>query len=132
MRGTPRAALYFAVFGAMTKDRELAEKIADLVTATMGEIRPHLVQAALTGRRAENENLRHEDNFLSDYDLWMHHRYQELLAEVIPSFIYASEEHSPTRSATPSSPRSNSAEETVACPRRRLTGQDQRIVHPTA
>lgn len=74
---------------------ELAEKIADLVKATMGEIRPRLVQAALTGRRAENENLRHEDNFLSDYDLWMHQRYKELLAEVIPSFIYASEEDDP-------------------------------------
>ncbi|MGI5187309.1 inositol monophosphatase family protein [Promicromonospora sp. CA-289599] len=74
---------------------ELAETIADLVKATMGEIRPRLVQAALTGRRAENKNLRHEDNFLSDYDLWMHQRYKELLADVIPSFIYASEEDDP-------------------------------------
>lgn len=74
---------------------ELAEKIADLVKATMSEIRPRLVHAALTGRRAENENLRHEDNFLSDYDLWMHQRYKELLTEVIPSFIYASEEDDP-------------------------------------
>jgi myo-inositol-1(or 4)-monophosphatase len=48
-----------------------------------------------SGRRAENENLRHEDNFLSECDLWMHDRYQELLAEVIPSFIYASEEDEP-------------------------------------
>jgi fructose-1,6-bisphosphatase/inositol monophosphatase family enzyme len=74
---------------------ELAGKIADLVKATMVEIRPRLVRAALTGRRAENENLRHEDNFLSDYDLWMHQRYKELLTNVIPSFIYASEEDDP-------------------------------------
>ena len=74
---------------------ELAQKIADLVKTTMSEIRPRLVQAALTGRRAENENLRHEDNFLSDYDLWMHQRYKDLLAEVLPSFIYASEEDDP-------------------------------------
>ena len=74
---------------------ELAEKIADLVRATMVEIRPRLVHAALTGHRAENENLRHEDNFLSDYDLWMHQRYKNLLTEIIPSFIYASEEDDP-------------------------------------
>ena len=74
---------------------ELAETIAELVKTTMSDIRPRLVQAALTGHRAENENLRHEDNFLSDYDLWMHQRYKELLSEVLPSFIYASEEDDP-------------------------------------
>jgi myo-inositol-1(or 4)-monophosphatase len=74
---------------------ELAQNIASLVTAMMADIRPRLVQAALTGRRAENENVRHADNFLSDYDLWMHQRYKELLVELIPSFIYASEEDDP-------------------------------------
>ncbi|MFD7022929.1 hypothetical protein [Promicromonospora sukumoe] len=74
---------------------ELAETIAELVKSTMSDIRPRLVQAALTGHRAENENLRHEDNFLSDYDLWMHQRYKDLLSEVLPSFIYASEEDDP-------------------------------------
>ncbi|WP_433759544.1 inositol monophosphatase family protein [Nocardia sp. CA-135398] len=59
------------------------------------DIRPRLIEAALTGHHAENENLRHQDNFLSDYDLWMHRRYKELLVEVIPSFIYASEEADP-------------------------------------
>lgn len=53
------------------------------------------MQAALTGNRGENENLRHEDNFLSDRDLWMHERYKERLAGLIPSFIYASEEDEP-------------------------------------
>lgn len=74
---------------------ELAETIAELVTTTMSDIRPRLVQAALAGHRAENENLRHGDNFLSDYDLWMHQRYKELLSEALPSFIYASEEDDP-------------------------------------
>jgi myo-inositol-1(or 4)-monophosphatase len=74
---------------------ELAETIAGLVKTTMSDIRPRLVQAALTGHRAENENLRHEDNFLSDYDLWMHQRYKDLLSEVLPSFICASEEGDP-------------------------------------
>jgi fructose-1,6-bisphosphatase/inositol monophosphatase family enzyme len=74
---------------------ESALRIADLVTGVMNEVRPRLVQAALTGRRAENVNLRHEDNFLSDHDLWMHRRYKDLLTEIIPSFIYASEEADP-------------------------------------
>src|SRR5882762_688267 len=74
---------------------DLARRIAGLVKEIMFEIRPRLVKAALTGRRAENENLRHEDNFLSDYDLWMHRRYKELIAEHIPSFVYASEEADP-------------------------------------
>lgn len=74
---------------------ELALRIADLVTGMMNEIRPRLVQAALTGQRAENVNLRHRDNFLSDHDLWMHRRYKDLVTEVLPSFIYASEEADP-------------------------------------
>ncbi|MGW6619604.1 inositol monophosphatase family protein [Nocardia sp. NPDC055002] len=74
---------------------ELAQYITDMVTTMMAEIRPRLVEAALTGRRSETENVRHEDNFLSEYDLWMHGRYKELLSEHLPSFIYASEEADP-------------------------------------
>jgi fructose-1,6-bisphosphatase/inositol monophosphatase family enzyme len=74
---------------------ELAQNVVNMVRAMLGDLRPKLVNAALTGRRAENENLRHEDNFLSDYDLLMHDLYKERLAEFIPSFIYASEESDP-------------------------------------
>ncbi|KQY32073.1 MULTISPECIES: inositol monophosphatase family protein [Nocardia] len=74
---------------------ELAQHITGMVTTMMAEIRPRLVEAALTGRRSETENVRHEDNFLSEYDLWMHRRYKELLSEYLPSFIYASEEADP-------------------------------------
>lgn len=74
---------------------ELARRITAVVRQVIGEIRPQLIDAALTGRRAENENLRHSDNFLSDYDLWMHERYKEVLVEHIPSFVYASEEADP-------------------------------------
>ncbi|TCJ96490.1 inositol monophosphatase family protein [Nocardia alba] len=74
---------------------ELAQYITDMVPTMMAEIRPRLVQAALTGHRSETENVRHEDNFLSEYDLWMHGRYKELLSEYLPSFIYASEEADP-------------------------------------
>jgi len=74
---------------------ELAGRIADLVRGMMAEIRPRLVEAALSGRRGESENRRHEDNFLSVHDLWMHQRYRELLAGRISSFVYASEEADP-------------------------------------
>ncbi|WP_280382766.1 inositol monophosphatase family protein [Nocardia wallacei] len=74
---------------------DLAQNLASLVRRMMLEIRPRLIAGALTGNRAENENLRHTDNFLSDYDLWMHQRYKDLLAEHIPAFVYASEEADP-------------------------------------
>ncbi|MFC8381284.1 inositol monophosphatase family protein [Nocardia sp. NPDC057272] len=74
---------------------QLAQQITNMVTTMMGEIRPRLVRAALSGHRSETENVRHDDNFLSNYDLWMHDRYKELLAKQIPSFIYASEEADP-------------------------------------
>jgi myo-inositol-1(or 4)-monophosphatase len=73
----------------------LARRIANLVQGMMTEIRPRLVGAALSGHPGENENTRHEDNFLSVHDLWMHQRYKELLTEHIPSFVYASEEADP-------------------------------------
>lgn len=74
---------------------DLAQRIAGVVRQMIGEIRPQLIEAALTGRRAENENLRHTDNFLSEYDLWMHQRYKDILVEHISSFVYASEEADP-------------------------------------
>ncbi|MCK2244097.1 MULTISPECIES: inositol monophosphatase family protein [unclassified Crossiella] len=73
----------------------LATRIADLVRSMILEVRPRLVNAALTGERKEHENLRHGDNFLSDFDLWMHERYKEALVQLIPSFVYASEEADP-------------------------------------
>jgi myo-inositol-1(or 4)-monophosphatase len=74
---------------------ELATNVSRLVRSMMLELRPKLVRAALTGDRGEHENVRHTDNFLSDYDLWMHQRYKEALVEYIPSFVYASEEADP-------------------------------------
>lgn len=73
----------------------LTQHLVDLVTTIIREIRPRLIEAALSGERAENENLRHADNFLSAYDMWMHERYKQLLTERIPSYIYASEEADP-------------------------------------
>ncbi|WP_307832696.1 inositol monophosphatase family protein [Planomonospora sp. ID91781] len=73
----------------------IAQKLAELVSTVIGEIRPRLIEAALSGDRSESKNLRHADNFLSDHDLWMHERYRELLTRIIPSYVYASEEADP-------------------------------------
>ncbi|MEV3979297.1 inositol monophosphatase family protein [Nonomuraea sp. NPDC049758] len=73
----------------------LAQSLAELVAQVIGEIRPRLIQAALSGERSEATNLRHSDNFLSAHDLWMHERYRELLSPILPSYIYASEEADP-------------------------------------
>lgn len=72
-----------------------ATAVADIVRTVMAESRPALLDAALTGRFGESENLRHEDNFLSEHDLRMHRRYRELFAESLSSFVYASEEDDP-------------------------------------
>ena len=74
---------------------ELAARIAETVRGVMLELRPRLIEAALTGRHGESENLRHEDNFLSEHDLWMHRRYRDLLTPILDSFVYASEEAEP-------------------------------------
>lgn len=74
---------------------ELAQRISEVVVDMMARIRPRLVEAALSGHRREHKNLRHDDNFLSDYDLWMHQQYKQRLVQHIPSFVYASEEADP-------------------------------------
>lgn len=73
----------------------LAQQVSATVRQVMAEIRPKLVQAALSGNRGESRNLRHADNFLSVHDLWMHRRYRELLTSHLGSFVYASEEADP-------------------------------------
>jgi myo-inositol-1(or 4)-monophosphatase len=73
----------------------LGDQLSDLVKSIMSEIRPKLIQAALSGNSGESENRRHEDNFLSVHDMWMHDRYRDLLSGMIGSFVYASEEAEP-------------------------------------
>ncbi|GAA0426362.1 hypothetical protein Acor_55010 [Acrocarpospora corrugata] len=74
---------------------DVALHLTDLVKTVMSEIRPRLVDAALSRERAENKNIRHEGNFLSAHDIWMHERYKKLISSRIPSYIYASEEADP-------------------------------------
>lgn len=77
------------------KPTDMAATVARIVRTVMAESRPGLLKAALTGQRGESENLRHEDNFLSEHDLRMHNRYRELFAQSLGSFVYASEEDDP-------------------------------------
>ncbi|MEV0456313.1 inositol monophosphatase family protein [Catellatospora methionotrophica] len=74
---------------------ELGRQLADVVSQAMNEIRPKLLQAALSADTMETENTRHADNFLTEHDLWMHERYQQLLSQHLRAFVYASEEAEP-------------------------------------
>lgn len=77
-------------------------EVAGMVSGVMAESRPPLLDAALSGRR-EQENLRHSDNFLSAHDLRMHQRYRELFTQALGSFVYGSEEEwgsRPTQATT--------------------------------
>lgn len=74
---------------------EIAQDVADVVRTVILQVRPRLIESALSGSYLERENERHADNFLSAHDLWLHRRYRELLRERIPAFVYASEEADP-------------------------------------
>ncbi|MBV1849719.1 inositol monophosphatase family protein [Catellatospora tritici] len=74
---------------------DMANGAADLVRTIMAEIRPKLIEAAVSGDRGERRNARHAGNFLSRHDLWMHSRYRELLTPLLRRFVYASEEAEP-------------------------------------
>jgi myo-inositol-1(or 4)-monophosphatase len=74
---------------------DLAACLAQITSDAIAEIRPQLIESAFSGIRGESENSRHEDNFLSVHDLWMHEHYKESVSRHIPSFIYASEESDP-------------------------------------
>ena len=74
---------------------ELVGAVAELVRAIIEEVRPRLVAAAVSGERGERVNERHSDNFLSQFDIMLHHRYRELLTQILPSFVYVSEEADP-------------------------------------
>jgi len=75
---------------------QLAEQIGQVVRTVMDEMRPKLLDAALSGDRSERPNTRHADNFLTSHDLWAHNRYRQLITPLLPAgFVYASEEAEP-------------------------------------
>lgn len=74
---------------------ELASTVIEAVKEVIRYIRPRLIESALSGKHGEKENSRHEDNFLSVYDLELHRMYRSLFRERIREFVYASEEGDP-------------------------------------
>jgi myo-inositol-1(or 4)-monophosphatase len=75
---------------------DLARRLGDVVREVMDELRPRLVESALSGDHGERVNTRHAGNFLSSYDLHAHDRYRHLITPLIPAgFVYASEEADP-------------------------------------
>lgn len=80
---------------ALSTQSSLADRVVEVVRQIISEIRPKLVEAALTGHHGETDNRRHADNFLSVHDVWLHGRYRDLLSEALPPFFYASEEAEP-------------------------------------
>jgi hypothetical protein len=75
---------------------ELARQVADVVRTVMDEIRPTLVEAALSGKHGERANTRHAGNLLTSHDLRAHDRYRLLMQPLLPAgFVYASEEAEP-------------------------------------
>jgi len=64
---------------------DLAVNLAQVTKDAIAEIRPRLIDSAFSGVRGESENVRHEDNFLSVHDLWMHQHYKESVHRCIPS-----------------------------------------------
>lgn len=76
--------------------RDLARQLGDAVRKVMDELRPRLVNSALSGDHGERANTRHAGNFLSRYDLQAHDRYRQLITPLLPAgFVYASEEADP-------------------------------------
>jgi fructose-1,6-bisphosphatase/inositol monophosphatase family enzyme len=74
----------------------LAEQIGHVVRAVMDDLRPALVEAALSGNHGERTNNRHADNLLTRYDLRAHDLYRQMIAPLLAGgFVYASEEAEP-------------------------------------
>ena len=75
---------------------QLAERIGQVVRTVMDEMRPMLLEAALSGNRSECPNTRHAGNVLTSHDLWAHNRNRQLITPLLPAgFVYASEEAEP-------------------------------------
>ena len=67
----------------------------EVVSSVLAEYRTRLVDAAVQGNKREIANTRHEDNFLSDFDMVLHEHYKEAFASRLPGFVYLSEEGEP-------------------------------------
>jgi myo-inositol-1(or 4)-monophosphatase len=74
----------------------------DVVSSILDEYRPRLAAAALDRDTRERHNPRHQDNFLSDFDMALHEQYKAALAQQLGGFFYLSEEAEPEAVGAPS------------------------------
>lgn len=73
----------------------IEQACVEVVSSILDDYRPRLLKAALEGERRERRNPRHEDNFLSDFDMALHDHYRQALADRLSGFVYLSEEGEP-------------------------------------
>ena len=73
----------------------LVEAIIAIVESIIKSYSQTLVKMAVRGMRRELPNYRHWDNYLSEVDAELHTLYRERVSEILPSFVYASEEGEP-------------------------------------
>jgi myo-inositol-1(or 4)-monophosphatase len=77
------------------KNERTAKSLIAIVNDIMTRYSDTLIRMAVAGNRAELDNKKHKDNFLSEIDLEIHFEYRTRLSQVLPAFIYASEEGDP-------------------------------------
>src|SRR5260370_29454448 len=73
----------------------LKQGVIGIVNAAIEDHSTTLLQMAIAGDRRELENPIHHGNFLSQMDGLLHAEYRIKLAQILPSFVYASEEGPP-------------------------------------
>ena len=81
--------------GTPMDGERLAQALITLVGDIIGRYADELTHMAATGERQTLANVRHADNFLSEIDLRLHEEYRCGVAEILPAFLYISEEGEP-------------------------------------
>jgi myo-inositol-1(or 4)-monophosphatase len=76
----------------MSDGEDIINPLMDFVCELTEYYSRILIKKAVSGDRMEIQNLKHQDNFLSDIDLELDERYRKKLSRIIPEFIYVSEE----------------------------------------
>ncbi len=79
----------------MNSNKKLAESLIRTVKVIMAKYPYNLIKMAVAKERKEKKNPSHNDNFISQIDIDLHREYREKLSEILPEFIYASEEGTP-------------------------------------
>lgn len=74
------------------QEEQIARAMIDLVVEVIDEFSEKLISIATAQEDTSIENVRHQNNFLSLIDIELHRLYRQRIAQIIPSFIFVSEE----------------------------------------